>query len=264
MIGTPSTRDSPPQWLLLDTSAAVPATEILRQVFAQARWFWLFEGTEWQAQKTHGPVLVDLMSCPVLTDLCDVDGQRWRGLLMVSDVSVARLLAHLRRMLTVTFGLHRAMLSYYNPNTASYFFDACDAAELSRWLGPISQIRWFGGTWADRAMGCEGWQCLHNPGLAVRPLAIEEDLSAGQQGKLQTCLLEQYAWRWSRATSIEYRDLWAKLQEGLALGFSQRAVLDDWLTLRLQHPGAVSVQPLTGRTQQERLDHLRRLWQRDQ
>ncbi|PMZ30080.1 hypothetical protein C1X25_38370, partial [Pseudomonas sp. GW247-3R2A] len=78
----------------------------------------------------------------------------------------SQLLEHLRRMLTVTFGLHhRALLSYYNPHTASYFFDACDALELSRWLGPISQLRWFGGTWADRAIGSQGWQQLFNPGL---------------------------------------------------------------------------------------------------
>nr|WP_095056270.1 DUF4123 domain-containing protein [Pseudomonas sp. Irchel s3f7] len=264
MIAAPSTPDSPAQWLLLEAMAASPAVDVLQQAFGQARWFWLFEGTEWQAQKAQGPLLVDLRTCPALADLYRVDGRRWRGLLIASDTSTPLLLAHLRRMLTVTFGLHRAMLSYFNPNTASYFFDACDAAELSRWLGPISQLRWFGGTWADRAIGCEGWQRLQNPGLTVRSLAVEEDLSAGQQEKLQLCLLEQHAWCWSRSTATEYPDLWAKLQEGLVLGFSERAVLDDWLWLRLQHPDAVPEPPLSGLTQQERLDNLRRLWQRDQ
>jgi hypothetical protein len=76
------------------------------------------------------------------------DVRHWHGLLLMSDASASTLLAHLRRMLTVSFGLHhRTLLSFYNPQTASYFFDACDARELSRWLGPISQLRWFGGTW---------------------------------------------------------------------------------------------------------------------
>jgi hypothetical protein len=53
------------------------------------------------------------------------------------------------------------------------------------------------------------------------------------------------------------------VQEGLALGFSERAVLDGWLWLRLQYPDALPVQPLPGSTQQERLDNLRNLWQDD-
>ena len=257
------TPEVPPQWLLLDVPGTPQAGVMLRQMFAQARWYKLFEGTEWHALREQGPLLIDLRTCPALADLCIVDGQRWPGLLMVSEVGAASLLAHLRRMLTVTLGLHRALLNYYNPITASYFFDACDAAELSRWLGPIQQLRWFGGSWADRATGCEGWQRLSSPGLAVSPLAVEESLSAGQQGKLQTCLLEQLAWRWNRSTGADFSRLWAHVQEGLALGFSERPVLDGWIWLRLQYPDAVPVQPLPGRTQQERLDSLRHLWQND-
>jgi len=257
------TPEAPPQWLLLDVPGTPQAGVMLRQMFAQARWSGLFEGTEWHALREQGPVLVDLRTCPALADLCIVDGKRWPGLLVVSEAGASSLLAHLRRMLTVTLGLHRALLSYYNPITASYFFDACDAAELSRWLGPISQLRWFGGTWADRATGCQGWQRLSNPGLAVSPLAVEESLSAGQQGTLQTCLLEQHAWRWSQTTGVDFFRLSAHVQEGVALGFSERPVLDGWIWLRLQYPDAVPVQPLPGRTQQERLDSLRRLWQND-
>jgi len=156
-----------PQWLLLDMPGAPQVGVTLQETFAHAGRFWLFEDTEWQALQEQGPVLIDLQSCPALADLYRVDGQRWPGLLMFSEATASTLLAHLRRMLSVSFNLHhRALLSYFNPNTASYFFDACDAEELSRWLGPISQLRWFGGTWADRALGCEGWQRLFNPTLA--------------------------------------------------------------------------------------------------
>ena len=105
---------------------------------------------------------------------------------------------------------------------------------------------------------------MFNPGLAVKPLGIEEDLSARQRDALQTCLLEQHAWRWSQSTASDYTRLWSHLLEGLALGFSERPVLDGWLWLRLQYPGAVPEQPLPGSTQQERLDSLRNRWQNDQ
>jgi len=259
------TPGSLPGWLLLDVPGALQTGQTLQHSFAQAQWFWLFEGTEWHALREQGPVLVDLRSCPALVDSCYGDAQRWPGLLVQSDASAPSLLAHLRRMLTVTFGLHhRALLSYYNPITASYFFDACDAGELSCWLGPINQLRWFGGTWADRAVGCEGWQRVSNPGLTVRLLAVEESLSAHQRERLQTCMLEQHAWHWSRSTGTDYVHLWAHVQEGLALGFSERPVLDGWLWLRLQHPEAVPVLPLSGLSQQARLDNLRDMWQRDQ
>jgi hypothetical protein len=252
-------------WLLLDVPGSPQTGAILQGSFTHARWFWLFEDTELHVLREQGPILVDLRTCPTLVDVCQRNAQHWHGLLLLSEAPVSTLLAHLRRMLTVTFGLHhRALLSYYNPHTASYFFDACDADELSRWLGPISQLRWFGGTWADRAIGSQGWQQLFNPGLAVSPLAVEESLSARQREKLQTCLLEQHAWQWSRSTGTEYTRLWSFQQEGLALGFSERPVLDGWLWLRLQYPDAVPVPPLSGRTPQERLDDLRNRWQNDQ
>ncbi|RKS21217.1 uncharacterized protein DUF4123 [Pseudomonas sp. WPR_5_2] len=254
-----------PQWLLLDVPRTPQARAMLKHGFAQARCLPLFEGTEWHVLREQGPTLIDLRTCPLLAEASQRDTRLWPGLLLFSEASTSTLLAHLRRMLTVSFGLHhRALLSYYNPHTASYFFDACDAGELSRWLGPISQLRWFGGTWADRAIGSQGWQQLINPGLAVRPLAVEEDLTPRQREKLQTCLMEQHAWHWSRTTATDYARLWAHLQEGLALGFSERPVLDGWLWLRLQHPDAVPVPPLSGRTQQERLDCLRNRWQNNQ
>lgn len=256
--------NEPPRWLLLDVPGAPRASATLQPGVDQSHCYRLFEGTEWHALREQGPVLINLLTCPMLADACQRDAQHWRGLLMISEAPPSVLLAHLRRMLTVSFDLHhRALLSYYNPQTASYFFDACDAVQLSRWMGPIRQMRWFGGTWADRAAGSQGWQMLLNPGLAVSPLGVEETLSPRQRERLQTCLLEQHAWHWSRCTATDYARLWSHLQEGLALGFSERPVLDGWLWLRLQHPDAVPARA-SGRTQQERLDSLRNRWQNDQ
>lgn len=253
------------QWLLLDRLDALQALPVLRQAFSDVRRFSLFDGTEFEPVSAHGPLLIDLSECPALTALCHRDPNTWRGLLLVSEAPVQQLLSHLQRMLTVSFGLsHRALLSYYNRQTASYFFDACDAAELSRWLGPIRQMRWFGGTWADRAIGSQGWQQLRNPGLAVEPLNIEQSLTRRQRERLQTCLLEQHIWRWCQSLGTEYATMASHVQQGLALGFSDRSVLDGWLWLRLLHPRAALVPPPVGLTQQQRLDHVRRQWRGDQ
>ena len=249
------------RWLLLDVAGTPKADAVLADVSPA----WLFEGTELHALREQGPGLVDLHDYPALAERCGNEPHIWRGLLLCSEASPVQLLRHLRRMMTVSVGLHhRALLSYYSPHTASYFFDACDARELSRWLGPISQLRWFGGTWADRAIGCDGWQQLNNPGLATAPLAIQESLSQRQLDKLQTCLLEQHAWRWSETTRTDYERLWAHLQEGLALGFSERTVLDEWLWLRLQYPAHTPARTLPGLTPREQLACLRHLWQNNQ
>ena len=254
-----------PHWLLLDVPGAPTAARRLHEQFAQAPCFALFEGAEWQGLRDHGPLLVDLRQAPALASLCHLDAGAWPGLLLRSTAPVGPLLAHLRRMLTVTLGPHhRALVNYYNPHTASYFFDGCDAGELSCWLGPISLLRWFGGTWADRAAGSQGWQQLSNPGLAVPALENEHSLSERQQRRLQQCLLERHTWQWARSTGRDYRLLWDYLQQGLALGFTEQAVLDGWIWLRLQHPTARAVPGFKGASQGERLEHLRRLWQDDQ
>ncbi len=253
------------QWLLLDVAHAAQALSVLREAFAGVPSLRLFDGTEFQPVCGQGPLLVDLRDCPALSALCHADPQTWSGLLLGSGATVVQLRDHLQRMLTVSVGMnHRALLNYYNGQTASYFFDACDARQLSRWLGPISWLRWFGGTWADRASGSQGWQQLRNPGLVVEPLQPEQGLTRHQRERLHRCLLEQHVWRWSQATGTDYRSLSFWFEQGLSLGFSERAVLDDWLWLRLQHPRAEVLPPPQGLTQRERLDHVRRRWQNDQ
>ena len=94
-----------PQWLLLDVPSATQASATLQQVFSQAQRFWLFEGTELQALREDGPVLIDLRTCPALAELCYSDTQVLRGLLIVSEVSSSRLLA-LPRALVASIRCH--------------------------------------------------------------------------------------------------------------------------------------------------------------
>lgn len=251
------------QWIILDVPGAPPMQEKLQQIAPGAAHA-VFASTDLHPLREHGPQLVELSLHSQLAESVHEQPAEWPGLLLQADISTAFLLKHLRRMLTVTFGLHyKGLLNYYNPCTASYFFDACDARELSRWLGPIDRLYWYGGTWADRALGSLGWQQLVNPHLAVEPLAVDDYLSLHQQGRLQACMLERHAWVWSRSTERDYEVIRASLMEGLEQGFTQPDVLDGWLRLRLQYPTATLLATLAGHTQQERLDSLRQHWRND-
>ena len=247
------------QWFLLD----VPGSPQARQQahLLDGHWHALFEATDLRALAQQGPVLIDLERHPALAVLCRSQPLAWPGLFLGSNASLPTLLGHLRRMLTVTIGLHfKGLLSYYNPQTASYFFDACDATELSRWLGPVELLFWHGGTWADKAVGSLGWQQLTNPALPGHRLRIEHSLNSRQQGKLQECLLERHAYQWSLDTELEYEVIWGHLQEGLRHGFCEHGLLDDWLRLRLRYPYA-SVPEGPAGSASERLARLRQAWE---
>lgn len=250
-----------PVWFLLDLLAVPEQAQHLRMLAARVR-YRLFEDTALASLSADGPVLLALEPDSGLWQDCHEQPGRWPGLFLVSEVAVSVLLDHLRRMLRVSFaGHYQSLLSYYNPQTASYFFDAADADELSLWLGPIAQLYWHGGTWADKAVGSLGWQHVANPERPVSRLRWQTELSEKQQGRLQECILERHAYRWSGATETAYALAWRYLREGLGLGFTQGAVLDGWLRLRRRYPGAELPASLPGLTAPERLDNLQRYWQ---
>ncbi|WP_273822259.1 MULTISPECIES: DUF4123 domain-containing protein [Pseudomonas] len=250
-------------WLLLDIPTAPGLVAALRERYAHYESYPLFEGTPFHGVRDWGPRLLRLAAdCPLAT-LSQARPTAWGGLFLRSRVPVPVLLAHLRQMLVVRFdGERQGVVSYYNPQTASYFFDGADSRELSRWLGPISLLYWYGGTWADKAAGCLGWQQLINPQLEGAALGAGEPLSAAQQRRLQVCLLERHAYQWSRASGHDYARTWGHLQEGVAQGFRDSASLDDWLWLRAQYPAAPFPSGLPGDTPGERLEHLRQAWMR--
>lgn len=250
-----------PVWFLLDLLAAPKPAQHYRTLEHRGR-YRLFEQTVLAGLSADGPLLLALEPDSGLWRDCHEQPNRWPGLFLVSRAGVSVLLEHLRGMLQVGFsGHYQGVLSYYNPQTASYFFDATDADELSSWLGPIEQLYWHGGTWADKAAGSLGWQQVLNPERAVPPLHWPAELSDKQQGRLQECILERHAYRWSGATETAYALTWKYLHEGLALGFTQGPVLDGWLRLRRRYPVAQVPEVLPGLTAQERLDNLRRYWQ---
>ncbi|SEL01000.1 protein of unknown function [Pseudomonas agarici] len=250
-------------WLLLDIPSSAGLVAVLQERYANYESHLLFEGTPLHGVRDWGPRLVRLApDCP-LAKLSQAWPRQWAGLFLLSRAPVAALLAHLRQMLLVRFDADReGVISYYNPQTASYFFDGVDARELSRWLGPIILLYWHGGTWADKAVGSLGWLQLINPCLEGPALSHRRGLSAMQQRRLRACLLERHAYQWSCASGHDYDRTWGHLQEGIAQGFRDSETLDDWLGLRAQYPAASVPSGLQGDTPSERLANLRVTWSR--
>lgn len=253
-------------WLLLDTPSVPGLANRFKKRFGDSStWTELLAGTDLHLIREQGPLLVYMTPGSPFCHVFPGEAKDWPGLFIVCSGPKEQLLAHLRRMLTVRFSDHyKSLITYYNVQTASYFFDAMDAQELSRWLGPIDSITWFGGTWADKVDDYQGKQFVVNPKLDVTPLAIEPELSLKQEKKLQQCLMERHAYCWSRATCSHYRSTLRHLQEGLRHGFNDSAILDEWLALRSRFPSASFPANLSGDNQRARFDKLSNYWQRGQ
>ncbi|MDB6146087.1 MAG: hypothetical protein JWP80_5131 [Pseudomonas sp.] len=249
-------------WLLLDTPSDPAVINDVKQAFPDAINYELFAETEVDCIREQGPLLVRLSVDHELVLMSDEQVKAWPGVFIISPVPVEELLAHLRRMLIVRLSdQHKSLLTYYNVQTASYFFDAMDVDELSCWMGPAESITWFGGTWGDKVEGMQGRQYVVNPKRAVSPLTDEPWLSLRQEKKLQQCFVERHAYYWSHTFGHNYRRTLRHLHEGLSHGFNDGAILDEWLTLRALFPSASMPEILPGDSQRARFDNLTNYWQ---
>ncbi|MEB0041644.1 MULTISPECIES: DUF4123 domain-containing protein [unclassified Pseudomonas] len=249
-------------WLLLDTPGVPGLAERFKQQFGDSHvWDELLADTELHLIRDQGPLLIQLPLGDPLNNVLAQASAPWPGLRIVCAAPKRQLLEHLRRMLTVRFGRHyKSLLTYYNVQTASYFFDAMDPLELSRWLGPIESLTWYGGPWAAKVEDTQGRKSVINPTLSVTPLTVEPELSVRQENNLRQCLLERHAYVWSRATGSNYRTTLDHIHEGLRHGFYDSTVLDNWLTLRARFPSASVPPTLPGDNPQQRFANLANYW----
>ncbi|MGV8918240.1 MAG: DUF4123 domain-containing protein [Pseudomonas sp.] len=254
----------PPQdlWLLLDVPSMPGLLTRFQKRFADGgTHIELLADTELDLVREYGPLLVCMTPGSSLSHVFPQEAKDWPGLFIISQAPKDVLVAHLRRMLTVRFNDHyKGLLTYYDVQTASYFFDAMDAVELSRWLGPIDSLMWYGGTWVDKVDDIQGRQFVLNPRLDVTPLTDEPRLGPQQEKQLQQCLLERHAYYWSRSACRDYRKTLDYLHEGLRHGFTDSAILDEWLALRSRFPVAPLPQDWPGENQQARFQNLTHYW----
>ena len=244
-------------WMLLERKdSALP--RIFQQIAAPELAL-LFDNTELVACRDQSPILVKCDHGSALLENVQNTPEDWPGLLIKSDYSTAIVLAHLRQILFVRFdGNRRGVLRYCSPTTASYFFAACTAGSLSHWLGPISRLSWYGGTWSDQALQQSRWQVCENLETnhwepRVRELSLDSD----QQRALGVQSQDHFLYLWWRErpnTPYELARQW--LHEGLGYGFVKPDSMQRYLTLREAYPQADRPALLPTGSDEVRIDHL--------
>lgn len=219
----------------------------------------LFFDTELAAYQEHSPLLLCLSNSALLDEYRTAP-DNWRGLLLSSPQPPEKLLAYLRRMLIVSFDTNRkGLLRYYDPRVASYLFPACDAETIAAWLGPIHQLIWHGGTWADSGQGKAQWHSVNNiGGTTMVDLTLPIQLNQKLVQALERQQLEWFAYDWQRShPNVPFALAWGCLQQGLSAGFDEADDLQAYLDLRVQYPEhSTHPIPSAGDTQQ-RLQQLR-------
>lgn len=202
----------------------------------------LFNETELADCKEQSPLWLEVMDNTPLLDAIHLEPEHWPGLLIESTSSTNVLLAHLRRILFIHFDqIRRGVLRYSNPITASYFFGINDAQANAQWLGPISRLSWYGGTWTDYALDRQRWQSTENP--HVRDWQCPDEsftphLDAIHEHALQRQEQERFAYNWWRKRSdTSFPQTLIYLAEGMSQGFGEEQdVMKRYLSLRAQYP----------------------------
>lgn len=192
----------------------------------------LFEDTPFAAQANQSPLLFTLSANNGLAASLGKDPQKLTGLLIATHASRPALLAQLRSLLEARFLQGRkALLRYYDPRVASYLLPTCSESLQPRWLGPINEIAWYGGTWADEFAHGKQWHLLRqvqqpDANVSAMPLALND----AQLQRLVDQGYEHYAWRWlahNKGYAITQTLDW--IRAGIAAGHTDHNSLNAWL-----------------------------------
>ncbi|MCE4055148.1 DUF4123 domain-containing protein [Pseudomonas sp. Au-Pse12] len=223
----------------------------------------LFDSTELAECREQSPLWLDTAHNPRLLECVSQEPGLWPGLIIDSAASTQTLLSHLRHILLVRFGEDRkGVLRYSNPTTASYLFTLDDAQSRATWLGPISHVRWYGGTWADQARGEQRWFSVDNPDAehwkAIRG-QVPARLGPREEQALQRQRKEHFVYQWwKNQGDMAFAQACQYLDQGLDNGFVQAGELHTFLALRSGYPHH-ELPPLTPSvSNEERLELLQR------
>ncbi len=224
-------------YLLLDFTPKL--SEQLYQCSPSPVFVPLFQDTQLHELSAQSPVLIPISQEQELYQSFTQTPDRWPGLLLQTSASQPELLASLRRALLVRFdGIRRAVLRYYDPRVASYFFPACTAEDLRNWFNPVQGIAWHGATWAEESIQGKYWQAVHNPPqVSMRRQTGEPCLTEHQEQTLSRMDCERFVWGWcQKAGQTAFAAASHYLEEGLSLGLEDSEILSEFLTLRAAHP----------------------------
>ncbi|RMT80027.1 hypothetical protein ALP40_01000 [Pseudomonas viridiflava] len=227
----------------------------------------LFDTTELEPYREKSPLWLAASASGSLLQAVHNTPEDWPGLIIESPAPPPILLAHLRHLLIVRFDdARRGVLRYWSPLTASYFFTAHAAEDNAPWLGPITRLSWYGGTWTDLAHNTQRWNSLDNPHASQWTPAIQlatSRLSDTQEDAFRRQERERFAYDWwKRQTGCAFIDALTYLDEGMAHGFAtDPALMSRYLSLRTQHPAQEAPPRQHTGTGEERLNTLQHLLQ---
>lgn len=200
----------------------------------------LFEQTPFAAQASQSPILFSLSPQGDLLQRLRGAPENLPGLLLSCHTGKAQLLQQLRSLLEARFLQGRkALLRYYDPRVASYLLPHCPEALQGRWLGPVAQVAWFGGTWVDTAKQQASWHVLTNEQPTASPqteppLVLTDD----QLQQLVNQGYERFAWEWQSSRpqyAIEQVVSWVK--SGVNAGHNEQDSLEAWLLNQAEMQG---------------------------
>ncbi|WP_415639590.1 DUF4123 domain-containing protein [Pseudomonas floridensis] len=227
----------------------------------------LFDRTELAPCRDKSPLWLTIDDNSALLDAIHANPEIWPGLIMQSSWSADCVFDHLRHILIIIFDARRrGVLRYWDPITASYFFTSSGIDESPLWLGPIANLSWYGGTWADHAHGTLRWFQIANPHACnrARPAhAFTPILNVAHEDALRLQERERfvYGW-WKKHTDTPFPHALAYLDEGMAHGFeTDPALMNRYLSIRARHPDHQSPPRQHGDTGEERLNALQHVLQ---
>lgn len=201
----------------------------------------LFEDTDFSAQASQSPLLFTLSGTGEFVRQLANDPDVLTGLFITTQASRTQLLQQLRILLEARFLQGRkALLRYYDPRVASYLLPTCSGSLQARWLGPINEIAWYGGTWDDEFEDGKQWHLLKHveqPDAKVpsAPLTLNE----AQLQRLVDQGYEHFAWRWladNKGYAMAQTLDWIKT--GIAVGHTEHDSLTAWLDSQTKVQGA--------------------------
>lgn len=192
----------------------------------------LFDNTRFVAQREQGPMLFSLSADGQMIQALRARPAAFKGLLLTAQHPLEQLIQQLHSMLSVTFARNRkALLRFYDPLVASYLFPECTDQQLPRWLGPIHQLFWYGGTWSDIAGGHDVWHGLSQS--EVQTLLPDQHglvLTDEQEHALARQSIEKFAYDWLLQYPDEtFGSLISRIQHGIAAGRNDEKSLTAWL-----------------------------------
>ncbi|WP_168015292.1 DUF4123 domain-containing protein [Halomonas salinarum] len=163
-------------WLIIEQEART-----LRRLYEREEapdFHYLFHGTRYAEWQEKSPLVVRVSpSGPLWQAFVDGQGEPpLRGILAVTESPLEAVMAHLRKLLEVTFyGKRRALLRFYDPWIMAVLMNA--GAYSSRWLGPLRGICWHGGTFAQRAETGAVWHACLQPDEDTANAVAQEPLT---------------------------------------------------------------------------------------